>query len=354
MSLRQEARRAHPDFAWLEPDDAPAVEAWLRARGWLAPNESFVRSERAGEGNMNLVLRIHTTRRSLVVKQARPWVEKYDQIAAPWDRALVEQRFYARVAEIPLVAAGMPKLLAADAPARAHLLEDLSPARDCAFVYAREGAGLGEPVLVALACWLRALHAGTAGPAEPAFANREMRALQAEHVFHVPYADPPALDLDALEPGLAAAGRALASDAAFRAALAATEAAYLADGRCLVHGDFFPGSWLLAAGGVRVIDPEFGFWGDPELDLGVAVAHLALAGAGEGAATTLLGAYRSAEDAPAVDLGGIARSAAAEVARRVLGVAQLPLRTPAGGRAELVARAREAMVAGEARMLFGS
>jgi len=352
VSLRENARREHPDFPWLEAGGAPELEAWLRARGWLAAGEAVRQCEPAGAGNMNLVLRVGTTARSVVVKQSRPWVEKYDTIAAPFDRALVEQRFYARVATLPLVAAGMPRLLAADPGARALLLEDLGAARDFGWLYARDGKPLLVAVLDALVRWLVALHGGTRGAADPAFANREMRALQAEHVFHVPYADPPALDLDALEPGLAAAGRGAAEDAPFRAALAALEARYLADGPCLVHGDFFPGSWLETAQGARVIDPEFGFYGDPELDLGVAIAHLALGRQSLGRALRMIERYAEWSAPAAIEPARVARYAGAEMARRLLGVAQLPLRTKPGARARLVLRARDAVVAGDPVRLF--
>ena len=45
---------------------------------------------RAGAGNMNLALRV-TTRdgRSLILKQGRPWVEKYAHIPAPFERTIV-------------------------------------------------------------------------------------------------------------------------------------------------------------------------------------------------------------------------------------------------------------------------
>src|SRR2546421_5684303 len=61
-------------------------------RSTLFPYTTLFRSlsaAPAGEGNMNYTLRIGTSERSFVMKQARPWVEKYPHIAAPWDRALM-------------------------------------------------------------------------------------------------------------------------------------------------------------------------------------------------------------------------------------------------------------------------
>jgi 5-methylthioribose kinase len=91
-SLRVAERRAHPDFPWLEADDAPGIEHFLHARGWIADDERVLECGRAGDGNMNLTLRVRTAGGSLILKQARPWVEKYDHIAAPWERSESERR----------------------------------------------------------------------------------------------------------------------------------------------------------------------------------------------------------------------------------------------------------------------
>ena len=66
------------------------LEDYLRANGWLdAPLEGVAR---AGEGNMNLVLRAcSATGRSIIIKQSRDWVEKYPDIAAPGDRICRQQ-----------------------------------------------------------------------------------------------------------------------------------------------------------------------------------------------------------------------------------------------------------------------
>src|SRR5437660_1416413 len=134
-SLRAEYMRKYPDFPWLDPANPEAVARFLAERKWLEPGETFVACEKAGEGNMNLTLRIRTDRRSFILKQARPWVEKYDFIAAPWDRGVVEQRFYERVRAVPEVARLMPRFLHGDAGARAIALEDYPGARDLTSVY---------------------------------------------------------------------------------------------------------------------------------------------------------------------------------------------------------------------------
>ncbi|HVH04535.1 MAG TPA: phosphotransferase [Myxococcota bacterium] len=352
-SLRERAQREHPDFPWLDPARPDGVGAWLASAGWLDPGERFLGCERAGEGNMNLTLRVRTDRRRFVLKQARPWVEKYDGIAAPWERSLVEQRFYQFVAELPEVASRMPRLLAADPAAKILMLEDLPGARDLSAVYAG-GAAPTAAELEELAAYLGALHAGSAGRSDRTLANRAMRELNHEHLFVVPLDPENGMTLDAFEPGLEAAAHELARDPAVRAAVAAAARRYLADGPCLVHGDFFPGSWLRTDAGIRVIDPEFGFYGDPELDVGVALAHLALAELPSELAGRFLDAYRKGRAARPLDAGWVARFAGVEVVRRLAGVAQLPIPNSRDRRVPLLRRAGRALVAGDVLALWSA
>jgi 5-methylthioribose kinase len=356
MSLRSRFASQHPDFPLLSPDDPQGIEAFLRTRGWIASDEPIRSCGRAGDGNMNLTLRIETGRRSFVLKQARPWVEKYDEIAAPWDRALHELRFYEQVRTIPGVADRMPELLHADAEARALLFEDLVDARDLSTLY--RGDRLDEPEIDALADYLRRLHRGTAAAsAAPQHANREMRSLNHEHIFRVPLADDNGLDLETIEAGLAEAAASLRGDERYLALVADTSARYLRDGGCLLHGDYFPGSWLRTPRGVRVIDPEFAFPGDPEVDVGCALGHLALADQPIASARRLLGGYQADRD-PKLDPLRVARYAAVETMRRLIGVAQLPLpaqrRGQAGFRATLLERSRQAMLGGDVEALFAT
>ncbi len=357
MSLRTELIRTRPDFPWLDPAEPEALRRFLVARRFLGADEPIVSCGRAGAGNMNLTLRVATAERSLIVKQARPWVERYDHIAAPSERADFERRFYARVSTIAPVAAKMPRLLGWDGAASVLVLEDLGSANDCTGAYAGEAIAPHE--LDALADYLRSLHDETRGVPDPAFANRAMRALNHAHIFEVPLNPENGVDLERHEPGLAAVAARLRRDRTHAALVAATGRRYLEDGPCLLHGDYFPGSWLRTTGGLRVIDPEFCFYGDPEVDVACAVAHLLLADAGAGAVARFVARYQHRGDAVA---GGaahhalipslLARYAAVEVLRRIAGVAQLPIAPSSGRRAMLLERARAAMVDGSLEPLL--
>ena len=326
----------------LTIDDPVGVARFLAERDWLENGELVMDIGKAGEGNMNLTLRVQTDRRAVVLKQSRPWVEKYPSIAAPWDRALIEARFNEAVAGAPAVAGLMPALLAFAPEARALLFEHLADASDLTDAYSGTTIRSGE--IDALADYLVALHSLAAGSPDPALANDDMRALNHAHIFHLPLTGELGLDLDGFEPGLAAAAAELRSDGAYRARVAALGERYLgAPGKdaVLLHGDFFPGSWLRHPVGLAVIDAEFCFFGDRAFDLGVAVAHLVLARQPT-AARRLIDRYTDA--VPGVAADRLAGYAGIEVMRRLIGVAQLPLPDGPLQRVGLLRRSRDAVI----------
>ena len=163
---------------------------------------------------MNCTLRVQTDRRRVIVKQARPWVEKYDHIPAPWDRALVEARFYQAVAHLPGVQLRMPKLLGVDPISRLLVLEDLGESRDLTDLYT--GVQLADDELDELVRFLAVLHAAPIeSEAHAVFTNREMRALNHEYIFVLPLAREGVVDLEPLTPGLTAVAATLRRDAEY-------------------------------------------------------------------------------------------------------------------------------------------
>jgi 5-methylthioribose kinase len=306
----------------LDPSDKPALHAYLTGRGLIAAGEALADVSPAGAGNMNCTLRIVTHERRMVVKQGRPWVEKYPHIAAPADRTLVEAAFYRAVADDPCVSSRMPALLHVDEESRILVLEDVGGA-DFTSHYAGRGA-MDEAVLDELLAYVKALHqVPVAAPAHTIFSNRGMRALNHEHIFRLPLMDSNGLDLDRLTPGLQDVAETLKRDAGFTGRVSALGERYLADGVALVHGDFFPGSWLDSGRGPVVIDPEFCFLGTAEFDYGVMLAHLVLASQPASRIDRIHAALPAERDRTLVR-----QFAGAEIMRRLIGVAQLPLEAP--------------------------
>lgn len=315
-------RRAHADVFFLAAGDPAELARHLVGLGVLDRAERITDLRPAGEGNMNCTLRIRTDRRSFIVKQARPWVEKYPQFAAPWDRALREAEFYRLVQRAPEAAALMPALLAADAKARLLVVQDLGNEGDYTDLY--HGRRLTGAELTTLSRYLGALHGIRADSPAPPLVNREMRALNHAHLFDLPLRPGGGPDLDAITPGLAEVAEELRADAALRAEVKRLgEAFYLADGPCLIHGDFFPGSLVRTSEGPRVIDPEFGFFGWAEFDVAVFLAHLLLAEQPPAVVQAWLEASRGAAGR---DESLVRQLAGVEILRRLIGFAQLPLR----------------------------
>lgn len=347
MTKRERFLAAHPGALFLGEDerDLQQLERHLLALGWLGPDEHLLGATNAGEGNMNRTLRVTTSRRSVILKQARPWVEKYDHIPAPEERAVVEGRFYERVARHPEVRDRMPRLLGLDSASYLLMLEDVGSGEDFTSLYA--GATLAPTELDALATFLAGLHRAFVGFEDDGlFANRAMRYLNHLHIFRFPLDPSNGLDLDAITPGLGREAAALGADASYVTAVTAAGRDYLRDGGSLAHGDFFPGSWLRTAAGPRVIDPEFCFLGAPEFDLGVMIAHLHLAGQRVALVDRLLRRYTAArgEGLDREGLDRVARFAGAEIMRRLIGVAQLPLTADLERKQELLARSRALVV----------
>jgi 5-methylthioribose kinase len=99
---------------------------------------------------------------------------------------------------------------------------------------------------------------------------------------------------------------------------------YLTDGPALVHGDYFPGSWLRTDRGVKIIDPEFCFLGSAAFDLGTFVAHLYLSRHPPATAEAVLESYRVRSGTDDALLPVARQLAGIEIMRRLIGVAQIP------------------------------
>ncbi len=84
---------------------------------------------------MNLTLRVTFRRFSLILKQGRPWVEKYQDIAAPPQRTIVEASFYRAIRDVASVSTRMPALMDLDEDNCVIVLEDLGRVGDYSTLY---------------------------------------------------------------------------------------------------------------------------------------------------------------------------------------------------------------------------
>ena len=318
--------------------------------------------ESAGEGNMNVVLRvIDRSGRSqpdrVIVKQSLPYVRRYPSIAAPVDRIEAERQFYEQTGGTE-AGKHMPELLSVIPDDHVMVLEDLGGASDRVDVY---GDVRRFPVDEAMR-WLNHLHAIEVRNDARCAALLE---LNAAHMFDIPWDDPPAFDAASVGPELAGVADGLRHGKrieTIRRSVNDLKHWYLCPPGAeavLCHGDFYPGSWLAVTShdatakretakkemakqnSFRVIDPEFTLRGPREFDVAVAAAHHRLCDGSERLLNSIDAITKNY--AQGLDLERTMRMAAAEVTRRLIGVAQLPLTLDDAARAERLAEAGEVL-----------
>ena len=318
---------SHRKMIDLTQDSPPAQLQQLPI--WNS-DEQVIESTVAGESNMNLVLRIKTNQRSLILKQSKPYVRKYPHIPAPIERIGIEKEFLDQLMIDPVLAARVPKVLFYDANEHLMGLEDLGNGIDYGFLYQGKKV-LSTAELETLVDFLIRLH-----QVKPSKfpSTQAMRKLNHEHLFDFPFQEENGFDLDTVQQGLQAASLPYKTDVQLKAKITALGQEYLKEKGSLIHGDFYPGSWLAVATGLKVIDPEFGGLGQPEFDLGVCLAHLDLAGQPSALAMSLQERYSLPV---AWDLVQAYRGV--EILRRLIGIAQLPLTLSLDEKKALLSRA---------------
>ncbi len=324
MTKRARFEAGCPGAFFLDEHDLDDLRLYLQDKKWLTGEESLLSASKPGEGNMNYTLRVKTSTRRMILKQARPWVEKYDDIAAPSERAVVEGLFYQLIEHIPALQARMPRLLGFDSQSRLLLLEDLGTGSDYTGLY--NGEILTSRELETLINFLGTLHASFLGSnRDGQLNNQAMRQLNHQHIFQIPLEQKNGLDLDLITLGLSELAAELSNDNDYVNAVTDLGKLYLQNGDALLHGDFFPGSWLYSESGPRIIDPEFCFFGPPEFDFGVLMGHLHLSNQ----PTELIDQFLRACSASCSNLPKstklLQQFAGVEIMRRLIGVAQLPL-----------------------------
>ncbi|RYF47420.1 MAG: aminoglycoside phosphotransferase, partial [Cytophagaceae bacterium] len=114
--------------------------------------------------------------------------------------------------------------------------------------------------------------------------------------------------------------------------------------KTLLHGDYYPGSWLQTSDKhLKVIDPEFCFYGPAEFDLGVLIAHLMLAQQPSATIDSVLTKYVK----PAHFNEKLHHQfTGVELMRRLIGYPQLPLSLSIEQKRSLLAESRQMLVQG--------
>ena len=311
------------------------LERYLKGQGWLESGESIENLSLAGSGNMNVVLRIRTGDRSLILKQSRPYVQKYPDIPAPPERIGVEHAFYQAVSDTG-IGAYLPEILGFDPEEFTLVMQDLGETEDMSRIYNERR--FDDAHLLTLIGILKKIHQADIPSDYPE--NRELRRLNHQHIFVLPFLKDNGFPLDELQAGLSALALPFKEDTRLKEKINALGDRYLSQGDTLLHGDYYPGSWLETENKVFVIDPEFSFAGFPEFDLGVMVAHALMASMEAEMPERCLQAYGGDLHTETVRaIAGI------EILRRLIGLAQLPMERSLEEKEYLLQEARKLLSA---------
>ncbi len=297
------------------------ISSLLQQKNWLQPSETILATETPGAGNMNLVLRIKTNLRTFIIKQSKDFVQKYPQIPAPIDRISVENQFYLLTAD--LLKSKMPKLLGFDLENHLLMLEDLGEGSDFTFIY-QQNQHISQAAVFDAVDTLSLLHNKDFDKKikQEFPSNLALRKLNYEHLFNYPFMIDNGFDLDTIQNGLQAVAMTYKTNENLKNKLKMLGEQYLSKGDTLLHGDYYPGSWLNTADGFKLIDPEFCFFGPAEYDLGVMIAHLKMAQTKDDLINETIKRYQKTS---AFDMILMQQFVGMELFRRIIGLAQLPL-----------------------------
>jgi 5-methylthioribose kinase len=319
-------------------DNITELEAYLKTKNWLNENESVLKVEKPGEGNMNFTLRVYTSAdKTFIIKQSRAYVEKYPSIAAPAERAITEGKFYEFTQTNKKLRSFMPDILGIDEENNIIVTEDLGVSNDFTNLY-QPNQQISSAEIKAISEYLSELHQNFKSEIpNPIFANRAMRALNYEHIFIYPLMEENGFNLDNVLEGLQAASMIYKTDAAFKETVKDLGEVYLADGHYLLHGDYYLGSFLRTNDGVKIIDPEFCFYGFAEFDLGVLIAHLKMSSQSQETIELAISSYTKSDD---FNENLLNQFVGVEIMRRIIGLAQLPLTLSLETRIDLLKEAK--------------
>lgn len=321
----------------LNANEPEKLAAYLRTNGWLTVEETIVKISKPGEGNMNYVLRLDTGERTFIVKQSRGYVEKYPQVAAPEKRVVTESAFYKKISGVEKMQIYMPKLWGVDEYSNLIILEDLGSSKDFTYLYDLQD-DLSVDELTHLIHYLNGLHSTfQKDRIDDELCNMDMRMLNYEHIFNFPFIENNGFDLNIIQKGLQDVAVPFQRDAELKKHIFSLGASYLSNGKYLLHGDYYPGSWLKTTNGLKIIDPEFCHYGMREFDLGVLIAHLHLTQQDQNLLSIISTAYDSYTDLNLDLLNGFV---GVEIMRRLIGLAQLPLQIDVAAKKELLDFAR--------------
>ncbi len=267
----------------LTPETLPARLGGLAAmRDAVGGSPDAWRVAEVGDGNLNLVFIVDGPAGSVIVKQALPYVRLVgDSWPLPLKRAWFE--YNALIRQEAVDPGIVPAMRHFDRDQALIVMERLSPhiILRGQTMAGRRVSGLGAVMgrfcaRTAFRCSDLAMNPATKKADVALFAgNVELCDITENLVFTDPYFDAPMNRHTA--PQLDGVVAELRADAALKVAAQHLKRAFTARAETLCHGDLHAGSIMVTDDKVRVIDPEFAFYGPMGFDIGMLVGNYLMA-----------------------------------------------------------------------------
>ena len=243
--------------------------------------DAVLTSREIGDGNLNMVFQVREEGpggKSVIIKQALPYIRVVESWALTLDRARIEVE--ALREEHKLDPGRVAQVYHYDEQLALFVMEDLSDyvimrkglveqkrypsfARHIGQFMARTLFGTSDYGLTAADKKAKAVQ----------FTNAELCKITEDVVFTDPYCDSPR---NRCNPLIEAEAKALIVDDELKLEVAKLKERFLTHGQALVHGDLHTGSIMVTETDTKVIDPEFAYYGPIGFDVGAVFANLLL------------------------------------------------------------------------------
>src|SRR5579872_5141079 len=83
-----------PTQIFLDPKDTVGLSEYLYNIDFIEADERFIRLETIWETEMCITLRVFTPHRAFIIKQAKPYVDRYTHVVVSRERIFYEEEYY--------------------------------------------------------------------------------------------------------------------------------------------------------------------------------------------------------------------------------------------------------------------
>ncbi|GGB11596.1 S-methyl-5-thioribose kinase [Macrococcus hajekii] len=231
-----------------------------------------------GDGNLNYVFRVSDGEQSVIIKHSGVTARISDEFVLSTDRTIREGRLIE--AHSRYVPDQLPEIISIDLVMKCVVMEDLKDyailrtALQQGDICPHLGKSLGHylsETLIRTSDFV--LPAKEKKSLQKEMINPELCEITEDLVYTEPFYNNFSRNEISSELELFVE-KYIYGDASLKAAVAQAKLKFLNKAESLIHGDLHSGSIFIKKDGLKVIDPEFGFFGPAGYDVGNVIAHL--------------------------------------------------------------------------------